>query len=727
MKRQLLFVAILGSLAAPLPANEFPLQSTGAEDTAPLDASANAAQAESVDLANEGFAEALSSSGGWDRPVYYSGNAARFGWWGTSNDGSPTKTGEYQDLDPSPFWDVDSIFSDGVRTWDGFATQFDNEANQAGLHFYGPDVKATVDFQRYLRRLDHDPLTGYDLDNPAPPTANDKVVSEDLNVGEDYAIRVQELKATFKGQLTKNVKAGVNFWGLRRSGERQASAVAHCFNINAPAAAGASGNKCHVLSQRQTIDWTIMEAEPFIEASFNDLTVEYSRTMRTFGQDDQAVDRQYTRFGFSPASGTLGPDYVYSSVPENYTQIDRLKIGATLTEDNQFYANLFYGDTKNKFRDTHRTFDGVDVRLMNTSFDNIELTGYASFYEENNELPTTFLTSPPFAPANTYDQTSLRHPVDYLRTRAGLRGNWMPFADRNSYYSSYGFLDGTSIMGGYEYYLLERDFATYRTTPQPFTQPDTTTHQIECGPSTRWSRQVQTYTRYRVQFIDVPLIGVSEYSDEDPDVQGIFNTNLPEQVHSIVLGGTWTPTNNFMATTDLTLRNSWHHSQYANFNEDDYPVVCSIWYAPTQRLSLTMGYAYTSNWIDQDVTLGANRGNLAQTETTEWNYAGESNLASFNVNYALRRNVQLVGGYQWNRGTNTFNLPAFQDGANWSLLPSLSDVIVVTNRINAGVDWQPSRNTDVYLRYVLFDYDDIAANLDSGTSHMVLGGVGAVF
>ena len=34
---------------------------------------------------------------------------ARFGWWAMWNQGSPAKTGEYQSLEPSPFWDVDGI------------------------------------------------------------------------------------------------------------------------------------------------------------------------------------------------------------------------------------------------------------------------------------------------------------------------------------------------------------------------------------------------------------------------------------------------------------------------------------------------------------------------------------------------------------------------------------------------------------------------------------------
>lgn len=654
-----------------------------------------------------------------NRP-YQADSAVRFGWWGVSTDGSPNKVGEYQDLSSSPFWDVDAISSNGVRTVDMSLTGLDNEATNARLNYFGPSLSANVNYQRYLRLWDHDPLTGYDLANPVPPGADDNVVSEDLNVGEDYAIRIQELDARFKGNLTNNIKWRLNLWGMRKFGERQANAVAHCFEVG-----GAAGNTCHVLSQKQDIDWLTMEIQPVVEAKFEYATVEYSRTMRSFGQNDQLVTRQYTHFGFSPANNVLGPDFAYALVPDNFTQIDRLKVQARLTDNNRFYANLYTGNTKNEFRDTHRNYDGFDLRLMNDTYADLDVTAYVSHYDETNELPTVFLTSPPYAPANTFDEDSLRHPVDYTRTRAGLKGTWDPFGNQRTGYGAYGFRDGSTIAWGYEYYRLDRDFATYDTTPVPpgpFTQPDTNTHQILLGPSTRWSRQLNTYTRYKVQFIHVPLIGVSEYSDDDPGVNGVFNSNLPEQQHIVEIGGTWTPTYNFMATAQLSTVNSWQRSQFANFVENNYPITCSAWYAPTHRLSFTGAYAHFTNWINQDITLGANRGDPTETETTRWNYGGVNNLVSVNANFAWRENVQFIGGYEWNRGSNVFTVPPSPAGADWSLLPSLSDVVVETQRLTAGVDWQPARRANVYARYIYFDYDDISSGLYSGTAHMALAG-----
>jgi hypothetical protein len=653
------------------------------------------------------------------RPVGFWTDAFRIGWWGVGTDGSKNKTGEFQDLSSSPFWDVDAISSDGVRTWSFVLSGLDNEANDARARYYGPSGSGRVDFQRFLRRWDHDPLTGFDVNNPVPPGPNDNVISQDLNVGEDYAIRVDELDTRFQGRISDSLKWRLNVWAQRKFGERQSNATAHCFNINAPNPPGANGNVCHVLSQRQTIDWITVEIQPVVEVRFDNVALEYSRTMRGFAQDDQSITRQYTRFNFSPASGELGPDFAYAVVPESFTQVDRLKATAILTEDNQLYGNAYIGDTKNDFRDTHRSFSGYDLRLINSSIDDLKVTAYSSLYDEHNDFPPFFFNAPPLAPANNYDETSLRHPVDYLRTRAGLRGSWQPFGDRGPRRTNFGLWEGTSLVSGYEYYFLARDFATYDTALGPFTQLDTKTHQIEFGPSTRWSPSMDTYARYKVQFIDNPLIGVREFS-------GGFNTNQPEQVHLTEIGWTWLPAANFMTTAQLTLINSWHQSEFANFSEDSYPIVLTAWYAPTPRLSLTGGYAHFSNWIDQDITLGFTTPNIpvppVRTETTRWNYAGENDLISFSANYAWRPDVQLVGGVEWNRGFNGFTVPPSPAGADWSLLPFLSDVIVETTRLTAGVDWQPFAATDVYLRYIVFDYDDISSGLYTGTAHMALAG-----
>ena len=88
-------------------------------------------------------------------------------------------------------------------------------------------------------------------------------------------MRVQQLKANFKGHITNNINWGLNIWGFRKTGERQVTAMAHCFNVpngtdtdGNPVSGPVFGNSCHLLSQRQRIDWLTTEVKPILEANF---------------------------------------------------------------------------------------------------------------------------------------------------------------------------------------------------------------------------------------------------------------------------------------------------------------------------------------------------------------------------------------------------------------------------------------------------------------------------
>ena len=637
------------------------------------------------------------------RPAFGPHAAFRLGWWATVTDGSDVKIGEFQDLSSAPFWEWDEVWSNGARTLDVTVAGLDSEANDVRGYFYGPLLSLDVDYQRFLRRLDHLPPPGFDL-NSGAPSATDKVTSEDLNVGEDYAIRVQQLDTTVKGKLGKNLKWKVNLWAMRKSGERQAAAMAHCFNVNS--APAADFYTCHVLSQRQRIDWTTVEVTPSVETRIGRANLEYSRSMRAFGQNDQVVDRTYTAFDFSPSFGSPGPDFASGWVPETLTQTDRLRWSGPINDNNQLYSHVYFGNTENKFRDTRRRFGGLDLRLTNRAIEDVKLVAYTKVDVQRNELPSEFLTTPPFGvntgSSGTFEPSSLRHPVDYTGARAGIKGNWLT--------PSTNWLSATA---GYEFHELGREYAQYDTVLGTFAQEDTQRHQIHFGPYFRVSPKVDAYVRYKGGFIDEPLIGVRP-------ADGKLNTNQPQQVHRIELGSTWRPTANFVATSMFGIENSWHESEYACFNEDNYPILFTLWYAPTPCLSLTTGYAFLSNWIDQDITIGFLDN---PTESSRWDYRGYSNLVNGQVSYSYTAKTRLVGGFEWNQGRNSFYTPPSTAGADWSLLPTFSDVEVRTTRLNFGLDYQYNPQWSSYFRYSHFDYESLASELDSGTLDMFLFGL----
>jgi hypothetical protein len=235
---------------------------------------------------------------------------------------------------------------------------------------------------------------------------------------------------------------------------------------------------------------------------------------------------------------------------------------------------------------------------------------------------------------------------------------------------------------------------------------------------------------------DNPLFGVRESDENFPDSTEFFaNTNQPEHVDLIELGGTWAPSYNFLLSAMIGIENRHHSSEYANFDEDNYPLVLSAWYAPTSRWSLSGGYAYFSNFVDQDITIGireegatAGFGPNARDVgafRTPFSYIGRSQVVNLGTRYALTECLSVRGGVEWLRGTNGFAAPEVYATDDWTQLPSFSDVIVETTRLSAGFDYLISRRISCYFRYVYFDYNDKTAEFNSGTSNGVLAGVSA--
>jgi hypothetical protein len=142
------------------------------------------------------------------------------------------------------------------------------------------------------------------------------------------------------------------------------------------------------------------------------------------------------------------------------------------------------------------------------------------------------------------------------------------------------------------------------------------------------------------------------------------------------------------------------------------------------RLSLTTGYAYFTNWIDQDITTGFR---FNPVETSRWSYGGVNQVFSFDSIFAWTPAVNLIAGVEWDRGNNSFSVPPSTTGADWSQLPIYSDVIVETIRIKAGIDYEIRSGIGCYFRYNYFDYADLGQNLYSGTANFFLAGVNAIY
>jgi hypothetical protein len=689
--------------------------------------------------------------------------ALRFGWWFTHQSGSPSKVGEYQSLNDSPFVDVDWISSNGLRTLNFSATETDNDGTQFKGYFFGPRMSATLDFERFLRRFERDPFDNFDN---AIPQGSTPVLARTMNdVGQDYAIRVQEFNAKFKGRLNENLRWRVEVWGMKKEGERQATALGHCYNVG-----GGGGNRCHQVSQVQTIDWTTTEVKPVLEAKLGPVTLEYSRTMRAFDQNDGVVTRQYTATNH-PGWQITGVDIPYGFVTENFTQIDRLKASSDLNDFNHFYGSLYSGNTHNEYRDTHRFFSGLDMRLTNDRINGVSVTGYAKVNNESGQLPTTFPESSLIQGGDSI--ANYDHPVSHERTAFGVKGRWRPHD------SGLDVSRGLAFTGGYEYNILARDYAIFNagaldppsTDFAQFVQGDTKSSIFNVGVQRRWSSKFDTFVRYKHVTATDPLFGLREIS-------GDVNTNQPTSTNTVELGGTWMPSASFLLTATVGLENAHHFSEHLNenhaydltnvyrpdplpnprtteFDETSYPITLTAWYALTEKWSFSVGYARFSNYIDQLITLGddywdgtinvaARQYATPDAAQAPWRFWGQANVFNVGGAYAWSKRLTLRGGFEFVRSTNTFavDAPALAwnaSGTNnnatnailiapdWSTLAYRSAVIVETTKLTAGVDYLFSQRVSTFFRYNYFDYNDQGATAFSGTSHWFLAGMNAMF
>jgi hypothetical protein len=637
----------------------------------------------------------------------------RAGAWGVHASGSPTKVGEYQGLDSSPFWNADGIFSNGDRTIDFSATESDNDTLNGRVHaYFGPRLEVDLDYEQFEHELDAHDFAGWNFNGnntagpagpyvPLPGSGQNQTnavifTQNNLSPGQDFAINVQEFKANFKGNITDNLKWRVNVFGIDKEGERQVSEFQHCSSsaLNGSTFPGGANtanltSQCHVTTQSQHIDWQTTEVTPSLELRIDcDTVVEYSHVFRDFTANDQAVLFPYgtavqnysVNTNYYTTSGSAG----YAVVPNSQTQIDRLKFSTKIGCNTDVYLLGYAGYNEDELRDTYRNFQGADLRITNKSIDTLAVTTYGKFYHEDTTNPL-FALSPnlgtaaaPYAAQNNFYQDPT---LNYFNTpnsgttasyigpeinrqlaAFGINGRWRPFEDECGTFAS-----RLSIVSGWEYSSLERENASYLLSEQPaslggqfissrgtnalFNQPNTDKNTFTFGVEEKWSPCFTTFLRYK--FIDTryPLYGVT--NQVDYSINYALNTNQPTQENRVEVGGTWTPTDCLMLNATLYVENAYCNTPYVSpWTSNSLPFTLSAWWAPTCDWSFSAGVSEMDSWISQEVNLGQiNQVGVQNTAVkVPWNYQGVADVFNLGTRYRATEKLSFTGEFEYVRG-----------------------------------------------------------------------------
>ncbi len=694
------------------------------------------------------------------------------GGWFSTLQGSPGQVARYQDLDSAPVWRVDSLRSDGISTSKLYAAGLDQETNDFHLGLTFANLIADIRYQRYIDHTEADRLLNFpqpvaEHAHPgADPSNFGQYMAEDLNVGDDYAIRIQQLKADFRGDIHKHAKWRLNVWSMRRSGHRQAIALSNSYSR--PDVHG-NCQACHLLSQRQAIDWTTVEIEPVLETRHGPFTVSFSLPMRSFVTSDQTVTRWYNPPPVNDGGQAIPPqlgseaypggaEYPYGHVPETFTQTRKLKVGVDLSPSRKLYALLHHGSTDNQFRNIRRNFSGADLRLTDRTVPGVTWTTYAKFHQQENPLPSELMGAE-FLEFDRYDESiepcdedisrsyggcacgpiptncvlgsdgipdffardALSDPVDYRRTTVGCNGRWRPFRNARDWRR------GLSCYARYEYRRLERgdalfEAATGMGSTVVMDQSKSNRHSVQMGLTQRWATTLDTFVRYRAWYESDPLYGVRENN-------ALTNSSLPTSAHVVEFGGTWSPLDALIASGTFGLESRQHDSAIADFGEWDYPMSFSLWYAMNASWSFSAGYAYHASRIRQAITLGDDfdDGAYHAPVTQWWPYRARSHVISTGCRWRWSPRISWRGDVHFVRGINGLDTTEFPPRHVWPGIEALVRNDRTSIRLSTGWDYLIRHRTTGYVRYSFLDYDDAIVGYRSGTAHRFLVGLSSVF
>jgi hypothetical protein len=630
------------------------------------------------------------------------------------------------------------LYTNGTRTFNYSATGTDNESTRAKLQYFGPNSQGLIDFNRFPHAQEHENFNNMRDSALIPgmgPGSGQPVIAQDLNIGQDYAIRVDQFEAKYKfnlvGQPGKDaswITAGVNIWDQREFGDRQSNNTVHCFTARA-----GQQRSCHILSEKQAIDWNTFEVTPTLEGRFERLNIQYSHTLRVFSVHDQLLIGEFPDGGANIING----NFPFAVVPQSLFNMDKIKIGIDVNDHNKVYAYGYVGFVEDTDRHVGRDMGGFDIRWTNTALKGLNLTGYIKNYDQSGERPTTFLPDETQGLTPAQVQTRIRTPVGFNDYKFGERFDWRPWTGCGD-----SLLGRLSFTGGYEYDHLIRVHEVWSqpidspdaipTTPV-LHQPNTNTHALNIGVQSPWSDCIHTYARYTIKFIENDLVG---YRQTD----GAVNSSLPDLRNVIEFGGDWFPSEYFGAsinqTIDLASRLGGPRpvggpivggtvvGDILDFNEDSYSTSLMTWYVPTHKLTLTANAAYFTNRIRQNITVGDDYflpGDplpLFSPMTGRWTYGGTAVVLGCGANYRINHNLRLTADYEISDGKNVItNSDVFAN------LGSFSAVRNVMQQVRAGVDWQPREHWTTYFRYQLVDFNDRSENANSGSLNMFLAGM----
>lgn len=480
-----------------------------------------------------------------------------------------------------------------------------------------------------------------------PATGNlayDPAVAHAQEVNNNYIVTRREWKneaeLTIPSLPNVTLKAGVRI--ETREGMEQAISLSKC-------------GGCHVSAVGKEIDERTEEYTIGATGKFGLLTVDYEYLTRDFEEQADPASRWYVKpagdaAGLIKSSGLLyaQDNFEFGKTPDSEKDSHLLKARIDLPNNTSISASYVKADIESTKTDEPGIFEIEGSNTLDSEYEGFhaklatllgpvrlsvrggyyEIDGpeYSITFDKRGELSTTYLQggNPQSVPIHTMPTTQ-----DYISAESREVTEFGVDA-------VYRLAKATTLRLGYEYEEVERDEEELG---------ETETHTFKAAVKTRINNTLSGRISYQYQDIDDPFAShtgiaqgypgsvydpasglaylntadfVNNGINTDPLVagndtwvyywnsvypsRGLAATNQPDEVHEAKLSTTWSPSANMAATFFMRFR--YEENDDVNYEQTTIVPGASFWYAPSDKLNLTMSYTFNNQDTENRACVG---------------------------------------------------------------------------------------------------------------------------
>ncbi|PLX94361.1 MAG: hypothetical protein C0620_06155 [Desulfuromonas sp.] len=450
-------------------------------------------------------------------------------------------------------------------------------------------------------------------------------------VANDYIVTRKEWKN--EAELTLPQLPNVTFKaGIRietREGMEQAIGLSKC-------------DGCHVSAVGKNIDEITEEYTFGATGKFGILTVDYEYLTRYFDEDSTTPTRYYEDAQNASAADQLiyeAGDFEFNRTPDSEKETHMIKARVDLPRNTSITASYVKSEVDSSKSETQTEYELLDGDTLTTEYESFG----AKLATKFNKMISLSLRGSYYEIEADDNEIYYQAREDSARYNEDPALSLLPFDTTDEYVSAeerevteigtdvvIRLAKATTLRLGYEYEEVERVEEELG---------ETETHSFKAALKTRINNQLSGRISYTYQDIDDPFggddaTGIAQgIGTEDPLGSGLWYldtadyfsiennsattvwywnsvypnrtmdaTNQPDTVHETKLSTTWAPSANMAAT--LFARVRYEENDDVEYEQTTYVPGISFWYAPSDKLNLTMSYTFNNQDTENRACVG---------------------------------------------------------------------------------------------------------------------------